>query len=310
MKVLVFGAGSVGSFVGGLLSEKYDVTLIGRKQHVDAIEAQGLSISGKTNKLVHPKICHDIKELRDPDLIILTVKAYNTEAAMKDLVPIIKRDTLVLSLQNGLDNIERMRRVMKKEGRILAGITSHGIMREIDGHIEHTGFGETVIGEIIPSRKKPAEHIAEMFNAVNIQTRCSENIMGEIWAKAVVNAGINPITAITGLQNGYLLRVTHLTALMERTCHEAIQVARAAHIELPLISLVEKAKDVARRTEDNKSSMLQDIERGRQTEICSINGYIAEIGKRHGMDTPVNSTLTALVKGIEETARVKEMHLI
>jgi 2-dehydropantoate 2-reductase len=310
MKVLVFGAGSVGSFVGGLLSEKYDVTLLGRKQHVDAIESFGLRITGKTDKLLHPKVCHNIDELKDPDLIILTVKAYNTETAMKEVVPIIKRDTLVMTLQNGLDNVERMRRVMKKEGRILAGITSHGIMRDMDGHIEHAGFGETVIGEIVPSRKKPAEKIVEMFNSVGIETRCTDNIVGEIWGKAVVNAGINPVTAITGLPNGYLLRVPHLTALMERTCHEAIMVARAAAIELPPYNLVEKTKDVARRTADNKSSMLQDIERGRQTEICSINGHICEIGKRHGVDTPVNGTLTALVKGIEETARVKEIHLV
>ena len=306
MKILVFGAGSVGSFVGGLLSEKYDVTLLGRKHHMEAIEQNGLKISGKTEKLVRPKVWHSLGDLKDIDLIILTVKAYNTATAMNDMVPYIRDDTMVLSLQNGLDNIETIRRMMKKEGDILAGITSHGIMRTEDGHIHHAGHGETVLGETVPSGRGLAERTAEMFNSVGIQTRATNNICGEMWAKAIVNAGINPITAITGLANGYLLKVPALTALLERTCSEAIQVAMAAKIKLPPCNIIEKTKDVARKTEENRSSMLQDIERGRRTEICSINGYISEMGKRHGVDTPVNSTLTALVKGIEETARIRQ----
>ena len=305
MKILVFGAGSVGSFIGGLLSEKYDVTLLGRKHHMEAIEANGLKITGKTEKLVHPKVWHSLGDLNDIDLIILTVKAHNTATAMNDMVPYIRDDTIVLSLQNGLDNVETIRRMMKKEGHILAGITSHGIMRADDGHIHHAGHGETVIGETVASGRGFADAIAEMFNTVGIQTRVTPNICGEMWAKAIVNAGINPITAITGLPNGFLLKVPSLTALLERTCSEAIQVAIAAKIRLPPCNIIEKTKDVARRTEQNRSSMLQDIETGRRTEICSINGYISEMGKRHGVDTPVNSTLTALVKGIEQTARAK-----
>ena len=303
MKVLVFGAGSVGSYFGGLLSEKYDVTLLGRKHHMEAIEANGLRISGKTEKLVHPKVWHSLGDLADIDLIILTVKAHNTETAMNDMVPYIRDDTIVLSLQNGLDNVETMRRMMKKEGYILAGLTSHGLMRAEDGHIHHAGRGETVLGETVPSGLRQAEEVARMFEEAGIPTRVTDNICGEMWAKAIVNAGINPITAITGLRNGQLLKVPALTALLERTCSEAIQVALAARIKLPPYNIIEKTKDVARRTEENRSSMLQDIERGRRTEITSINGYISEVGKRHGVDTPVNSTLTALVKGIEETAR-------
>ena len=305
MKILVFGAGSVGSFIGGLLSERYDVTLLGRKQHMDAIEANGLRISGKTERLLHPKVWHSLGDLQDIDLIILTVKAHNTATAMNDMVPYIRDDTIVLSLQNGLDNIETIRRMMKKEGYILSGITSHGIMRADDGCIHHAGQGETVVGETVASGRGHAEKIAEMFNSAGIQTRVTQNICGEMWAKAIVNAGINPITAITGLRNGYLLKVPALTALMERTCSEAIQVATAAKIRLPPCNIIEKTKDVARRTAENRSSMLQDIERGRRTEICSINGYISEMGKRHGVDTPVNATLTALVKGIEETAKAE-----
>ena len=305
MRVLVFGAGSVGSFFGGLLSEKYDVTLLGRKQHMEAIERQGLRITGKTEKVVHPKVWHSLGDLRDIDLILLTVKAYNTEAAMRDIVPYIREDTMVLSLQNGLDNVEIIRRVMKKEGHILAGVTSHGLMRTEDGHIVHAGVGETVVGDVVWTERERAARIAEMLNSVGIQTRTTQNICGEMWAKAIVNAGINPITAITGLPNGYLLKVPALTALLERTCSEAMMVAEAARIRLPPCNIIEKTKDVARRTAENKSSMLQDIERGRRTEICSINGYISEVGKRHGVDTPVNSTLTALVKGIEETAGIR-----
>ncbi len=305
MKVLVFGAGSVGSYIGGLLSEKYDVTLLGRKHHMEAIEQNGLKITGKTERLVRPKVWHSLGDLADIDLIILTVKAYNTETAMNDMVPYIREGTIVLSLQNGLDNVETIRRMMKKEGDILAGITSHGVMRADDGHIHHAGHGETVLGETVPSGQGLADKVAAMFNGVGIQTRSSQNICGEMWAKAIVNAGINPITAITGLRNGYLLKVPTLTALLERTCSEAIQVAQAAKIHLPPCNIIEKTKDVARRTAENKSSMLQDIERGRRTEIFSISGYISELGNRHGVDTPVNSTLTALVKGIEETANIR-----
>jgi 2-dehydropantoate 2-reductase len=295
MKILVFGAGALGSFVGGLLSKNNDVTLIGRKKHVDAINSKGLVIGGKTELKMNPRAL-EITPNEDFNLIIVTVKSYDTKHFVKAVSPILKRNATVLSLQNGIGNIEE---ISKDCDRVLGGTTSHGITFMGHGKIRHTGFGDTTIGSFKGVGPEDVQEISKLLSDSGIETQTSDNISGEVWAKAIINAGINPLTAVTRLENGYLMKAKGLEEIMKDVCREAIEVAVSQRIMLPAYDIIEKTLTIARLTSDNKSSMLQDVERGKKTEIESITGKFIEIAQRNKVSVPVNSLLYNLVKFIE-----------
>jgi 2-dehydropantoate 2-reductase len=301
MKILVFGTGALGGFVGGILSQKYDVTIYGREGKMLPIQNSGLRITGVTDIVVHPKTVYKLEDLKDLifDLIILTVKSYDTESAMEAIKEIIGEKSAVLSLQNGLDNEEIISKIIGKQ-RTIGGVTSHGLTFVEPGHVRHAGEGETKIGEMDGQQSERIKEIAQVLSSSGIETEISSNIKKEIWIKGIVNAGINPLTALTRLQNGYLLKIPSLEKLLEKTCLEFIEAAKLEGIDLSDCDTIEKTKMVASLTAENRSSMLQDIERGRKTEIDSINGKIVMIGQKHGIETPINSTLVSLIKGIEE----------
>jgi 2-dehydropantoate 2-reductase len=294
VKVLVFGAGALGSFVGGLLSKDNDVTLIGRRRHVDEINSKGLSIEGKTNMKVKPRSLESIPN-EEFDLVIATVKSYDTEQFVKSISQTLKRKAIALSLQNGIGNVEK---ISKECARVLGGTTSHGITFVGHGRIRHTGFGDTTIGNFKGVESEAVHKISKMFSDAGIKTRTSDNISGEIWAKVIINASINPLTAVARLENGYLVKVKELEDIMVGAAKEAIEVAKYSGIELPCYDIAEKAIKIATLTADNKSSMFQDVERGKRTEIDSITGEFVEIAKRNGISIPINSLLYTLVKSI------------
>jgi len=325
MRILVFGAGGIGSLFGGMLSKKYDVTLIGRKRHMEQTRKKGLRITGKTNNIFYPKTATKISGKYD--LIILTVKAYDTKKSMEILKSIIDSNTIILSLQNGLGNEEIIANSLKNKGLskgcdgktqsvfpiilgkvedfskgnegVLRGITNHGVVFIKSGEIHHAGRGETAIGETDGALTGRIKKICSMFNDVGIKTRISKNIKKDVWAKTIVNSAINPITAITCLKNGYLLKIPDLKRLMRQICLEGVKVANKSGVFFDF-DIFEETKKIAKLTSKNRSSMLQDIESRKKTEIDFINGAIVEIGKRHGIDTPLNNMLTALVKALEK----------
>ncbi len=299
MKILIFGAGAMGTFLAGVLSQKNEVALYGRGEKIKAVEQNGIRLTGITKFTGKIKTVDDPKALDDEgyDLVILAVKSYDTESALQTIKRM--KGTPVLSLQNGLDNEMKIAKSLG-EKRTLGGVTSHGLTYIEAGCVHHAGIGETIIGEMDGTKTERIKDIASTLSSAGVDTRVSNNIKRDIWIKGIVNAGINPITALTGLENGFLLKVPGLERLLEKTCQECIHVAGAAEIELGDCDVIEKTKNVARLTAKNKSSMLQDVERGRKTEMDSINGRIVEMGKKHGVDTPLNSTIVALIKGIEE----------
>jgi 2-dehydropantoate 2-reductase len=301
MKILVFGAGALGGFVGGVLSQKYDVTLFGKEDKMLPIRDSGLRLTGVTEIVAKPNIAYNPKDLKDQDfdLIILTVKAYDTDSALEIIKDNLGLETTVLSLQNGLDNEVKIAKAIGEE-RTLGGVTSHGLTFVEPGHVHHAGVGETKIGEMDGKESDRIKVFASAFASMGIETVISRDIKKEIWIKGIVNAGINPLTALTRLKNGFLLKVPSLEKLLEVTCQECIEVARTDGIDLSDCDAIEKTKNVARLTSENRSSMLQDIERGRKTEIDSINGRIVKIGENNGIATPINSTLVSLIKGIEK----------
>ena len=291
---MIYGAGALGSFLGGMFSRQHEVTLVGRAGHMDAIQRQGLHISGQTELVVHPAVATMLPNA-GADLVILTVKAYDTAAAARDLKNAYTAP--VLSLQNGLDNEQILSEILG-ERRVIGGVTSHGLRYLEPGHIEHTGTGDTLIGELDGSHSERIEVIAGALSDCGVATAISRDIWREIWRKAIVNAAINPVTALLRCPNGFLLEQEYTRRLMEQVCNEGGAVARANGIEVG--DVLAQAKLVARRTAGNHSSMLQSLQRGQPTEIDHINGAIVSRGEKHGIATPVNATLTQLVRAMEE----------
>lgn len=300
MRILVMGAGAIGSMVGARLADEHEVTLVGRRAHVRAIDAQGLEITGHTQRTVDVDARTDAGEMAPVDVVFLTVKAYQTAAALEDASAAIGPETFVVTLQNGLGNVEGIARRVG-ESRTIGGTTSHGCIFHGPGRVEHTGVGDTVIGPVDPPDLPVHHQLAEALSDVGITTEVVEEIHPQLWAKVAVNAAINPLTAITGLPNGALLEMSRLEALAKRTATEVEQVAHSEGIDVEDGVWADRAQRVAKRTAHNRSSMLQDVERGRRTEIDAICGRVAELAERHGVSAPCNETLHALVKGIEAT---------
>ena len=302
MRVVILGAGSMGSWLGALLAKAgHDVTFVGRREHVEAVASRGIQVSGKTELRVRVRAVDRARDADVPDLLVVSVKAYDTARAMQDARPLLGQRTRVLSFQNGLGNVEAIADAVD-ERQVFAAVTTHGVTFVEPGHVRHAGVGYFRVGSPF-NEHAAAREIADTLRAAGLDVEHTDRVLGEIWAKVVVNASINPLTAITGLPNGALLEHGHLRELMQRVVEEAVDVARTEGAPLPDDDMLARARRVAELTAANKSSMLQDVERGRRTEIDAICGEIVRRGHARGVDAPVNMTLTALVKGIEETTR-------
>jgi 2-dehydropantoate 2-reductase len=201
-------------------------------------------------------------------------------------------------MQNGLGNLET---IAEHAESVIGGTTSHGATLEGPGRVIHAGEGDTVLGCYKDVSKESVESLAGELTACGMRTEVTENLSGEVWAKAVVNAGINPLTAILGARNGYLLENPHVAHMLETVCLEAIAVATKMEVPLPRDDLVERTRRVAQRTAQNMSSMLQDVTKRKRTEIDSITGEIVRRGVAADVPVPLNSALLALVTGIENS---------
>ena len=298
MNIIIYGAGALGSFIGGMLSTKNTVTMVGRNAHVNEVMKNGLRISENTKKVVHPAAVTTIAAVADLariDLVILTVKAFDTPTASANIVQYC--DAPILSLQNGLNN-ESLIANIAGDNRVVGGVTTHGIKYIEPGHICHTGSGITTIGELDGSLSKRVKRYAGMFNQCGIPTEVSQMITRELWRKAMVNAAINPLSAILKCKNGYLLENEAAYHIMTGVCQEVAAVASAIDVEIGSDMMTQVVK-VAYLTRENQSSMLQSILQHKPTEINQINGIIMNIGNQQGIATPVNSTLINIVKALE-----------
>lgn len=294
MKIAILGAGALGSFIGGMLCKKNEVNFIGRKKHMDAVKKNGLKIKGKTECVVYPKV----GEEETPDLIVVAVKAYDTKKAIVEHLSLVGKKTILLSLQNGLGNEKILTEIVGEE-KVIGGVTSHGITFLKPGEIYHSGEGETIIGELNGAITERVKRLADVFTECGIETRVSAQIKKDIWCKAIINAAINPLTAIARCKNGYLLKNEFLKKVMREVCREGVAVARSEGIELEK-EVIKKTEEVAYLTRKNYSSMLQSIMQGKKTEIEEINGEIIKKGKKNNVPTPTNFTLFAIIKAMEK----------
>ncbi len=301
MRFLVFGAGALGSLVGGLLAQEHDVTLVGRRAHVEAIRKNGLEISGRTELVVRPEAMERLPADAPPEIVLVTVKAYDTPKAIRELKAYWKESTF-LSLQNGLGNEEIL---AKRAEKVLGGVTGQGVTFVGPGKVFHAGTGETFIGPVKGVRLDQGRELVESFTQCGMPCHLTENIGAELWLKAIVNACINPLTGLLGVPNGALSTSEHIGEIVRRVVMEGTEVAGSEGIDLDAERVLQRVWAIAESTAENKSSMLQDLERGRRTEIDAINGAIVEFGRTHRIACPFNATLALLVRAKEKTPRLR-----
>jgi len=293
MDIVVVGAGSLGSLVGGLLAREHDVTLVGREPHVDSVTENGLSVVGTDQFRVHPAAQTTVPA--SADLALVTVKAYDTAAAAADLADCSL--DVCLSLQNGMGNEAQL--AAELDCPVLAGTCSYGARLREPGTVAFTGRGEVVLGDRNGGRSAVADEVGAAFRAAGIETTVAADMPTRLWEKLAVNAGINAVTALARVENGALAD-SPADAIAADAARETAAVAREQGIALSderAVSLVER---VVADTAANHSSMLQDISAGRRTEIDAINGYVADTATA---PVPVNETLAGLVRTWEQHRR-------
>jgi 2-dehydropantoate 2-reductase len=292
MRIVVFGAGALGSLIGALLSRVHQVTLIGRQAHIEAIWASGLRLSGEVEGTFPVLAATAMDVPGDIDLVIVTVKAFDTAQAIDYLVRRVDPRTLVVSLQNGLTNEELF--VTAFRDRAVMGTTSMGATLLAPGQVRFAGRGDTVFGSPTGASSNAAL-VADAFEGAGVKARVPVDIEAEIWMKGIVNAGLNPVTAVARVRNGAVLDDEDLRGIAVAACREASQVAQAEGVNLPS-DPVARMLDTARMTAANVSSMLADVLNGRRTEIEEITGEIVRRAQEHGLEAPINSTLLRLVR--------------
>lgn len=290
-RILVLGAGAIGSVVGCLLSEKKDTTLIGRRDHVEAINSKGLTLSGDFNGVFRMKAETKINKIKEKTLVILTTKTYCIRTAVEPLVNLLKKDTVILILQNGLGNEEAVKQMLGDEANIVRGITTIGAEFFRPGEIK-TWKGKIAVGKTVFS-----DQIAEIFNECGLETIVSDDIEREIWSKLTVNCVVNPLTALFAVRNCEIFTET-LKDVRHQVVRECLALANAEGITIP--PNLEKLIEVEGLKSSNFSSMCQDVMKGKDTEIDFLNGKITMLGKKQGIPTPVNETLTSMIKFLGE----------
>jgi len=301
MNILIVGPGAMGClFAARLRKDNHNVALLDyRPERAALINKEGIRVEGVTGEYgIHvPTVIGKSSEA--PDIVLICVKANQTKAAAQNLKTWLDPETRILTLQNGLGNMETLEEIFG-EGKVLGGVTSEGATLLAPGRIRHAGEGETIIGPEDPPGGALAE-IISLFASAGFRVRSAENVYDLIWGKLIVNVGINALTAITRLKNGLLPEIEGTKAVLEGAVHEAVTVARARGVNLPYPDPFERVLEVCRATSGNMASMLQDVLRQRETEVAFINGAIVREGKALGIPTPVNSTLTFLVQAIQES---------
>jgi 2-dehydropantoate 2-reductase len=305
MKIAVVGgAGAMGSILGGTLFEAgNDVTLVDvSKPAVDAINTNGLRIENKAGetRTINIPATTDPATVGAVDLVIVFVKCYHTEAAVKSAAPLLGPDTAVLSLQNGWGNAPKIAEIVGAE-RILAGVTYHsgGVLGP--GHVKQPGVGMTFIGELDGKMSERLARIAAAFSSAGLETTQSPSVINEIWKKLALNTCTLPSSALLSFTADQLVQHDGTMELMRAILTEVAAVAHAQDIDLDFDERWEAITSLLARAVGGRSSMLQDVENKRRTEIDVINGAIVAAGKRLGISTPTNDAMVYLVKSLEET---------
>lgn len=299
MKVAVMGAGAVGCYYGGMLARAgHDVVLIGRSQHVEAIERDGLRLETQSFDerigAPHLRASADASAVAGAQLVLFCVKSTDTVSAGESIAPHLQADALVLTLQNGVDNADRLRTAITQE--VAAAVVYVASEMAGPGHVRHNGRGELVI-EPSPS----SETVAHALISAGVPTEVSANVRGALWAKLILNCAYNALSAISQLPYGRLVQGVGVRDAMRDVVAECKAVAQADGVTLPP-DVDAAVRRIAETMQEQYSSTAQDLARGKRSEIDHLNGFVVQRGEALGIATPANRLLHTIVKLVEDKA--------
>lgn len=306
MKIAIVGPGAMGTLLAVLLTKgKEEVVLFDKdKERAGKLNKTGFSMEGVAGNWEGkiPVIAEPV-QIKDAELIVIAVKSYDTKNALDMIKPGIGEDAVVLTLQNGIGNIDLLNEAIDQDN-VVGGITSMGATLLGPGKVRYAGKGETVIGRLDAKTPVALRFIREAFNKAGCDTKISRDIKALLWSKLVINAGINALTAVTRLPNGKLIEFEGTRKILRAAVTEAVKIAKRKRIKLIYDDPLAKAEAVCFATAENISSMLQDILRKKRTEIDFINGAVVRLGQELGIAVPVNALLVDLIKTIEASYSV------
>ena len=291
--IAVMGAGAVGCYYGAMLARAGNpVTLIARPGHVEAVQRAGLRLqTSSSDEFIKLKASTGPNAVRGAELVLFSVKSTDTEIAGKAMAPFLGSDTAILTLQNGVDNAERLAATLGRE--VIPAVVYVAVEMAGAGHVRHHGRGELMIG-----RASASDAIVAAFAGAGVKVEISDNVMGALWAKLIVNCAYNALSAITQLPYGRLVQNAGVPAIMNDVVDECLALARASGVTVPG-DMHETVRRIAQTMPAQYSSTAQDLARKKRTEIEHLNGFVVRKGEALGVPTPVNRTLLALVQTLE-----------
>lgn len=299
--VVIVGPGAMGCLHAAWLAEAgLPVTLLDyRPERAQQISEQGVHmlLPDETTRTAAVPCTADASSLPPADLVIVLTKAYDTAAAIESALPLVTADTSVLTLQNGLGNYEILQEYVPP-AQVLAGTTPSGATLLDVGRIRVAGLGQAVIGSPAGDGQR-AEVVAALFRQAGLAAEVTDDVDAALWRKAIINAAINPLGALTRRRNGELLEIDSLHSLLGQVAQEAHRIALACGIRLADLDAGAAVEQVCRDTAQNQCSMLQDVLAGRRTEVQQINGEIVRRAKEAKLPAPLNAALIALIEGVQ-----------
>lgn len=300
MKIVVVGSGAIGSLYGGLmLGAGASVTLVGRTAHIEAIKSGGLKITGVMGEhLLHPDATVDVKNIREADFVFITTKTYDTDVAAESIRHLSDSGAYIVVLQNGIGTEKRVADLLGTR-RVLRATTCAGALKVRPGEVYVTGRGVTEIGTHYPENRAAVQTVMALLAKAGFDVRSSDNIEGLVWTKTIVNCGINPVGALTGMTNGEIHSNALLRGVVIKLVEEAVAVVRALGVSLTTDDPIRYTLGTAKATSKNINSMLQDFQNGRRTEIDAITGTVVRLGRQLGVPTPVSESMYGLIRAIE-----------
>lgn len=305
MKIAIMGAGAVGSYFGGLMAKAgLDVTLVGRGEHIRVIKEKPLMIKSYQGDFsVTVKASEDPKAVGKVDLIFFSVKSYDTEEASRSMMPMVGENTLVISIQNGIHNEEKIAKVVG-EGKVLGGVSYISVRILEPGMISHEVAGKILFGELSGGMSERVERIANYFAKANLPIEPSNNIVKFMWKKLAGNAAVNSLNAVTRLPQGRFLEVPLGRQLIADMIKEVFEVGRKHGIDLDDGEINERLSIMDNYSE-SVSSTLQSLESGKRIESDALNGIVVKKGQEVGVSTPINKTMYAILICVGEAAMKK-----
>ena len=292
-KIAVVGAGAVGGYFGGMLARAgAPVVMIGRAAFVEAVNKNGLFLDTlQFQESVCVEASTELNAVRGADIVLFCVKTTDNAATSRELAPLLAPGAIVLSMQNGVDNVEQIRAAAAIEALPTVVYVAASVPEP--GRVKHVGRGDLVVGP----ENETTKRIAAIFSRANVPCRISENIQGELWTKLIWNCALNAISALGRAKYGQIAASSDAWRVVEDAVYEVLAVARAAGIHPPGLedpkAAMAGAFKVATQMSEAVSSTGQDLNRGKRTEIDSLNGYIARRGAELGVPAPVNEALYA-----------------